>query len=1142
MRLLSEQLSLSASDLANHLGCRYLTALDKQVAHGELEPPRWKDPTLEVLQQRGFEHEEAYVESLRRSGLSVVRIDDGESPGFAFEQTCSAIRRGVHVIVQATLQAGRWFGRADVLRRIEKPSNLGRFSYEVYDTKLAKETRASTVLQLCLYSDLLSEVQGTLPERTHVVPTGVDFVPESFRVSEFLAYYRLVRKRLEEFVAQEPSSHESIYPEPVPQCDICRWWPSCDRKRHEDDHLSLVAGISKIQRRELESWDVGTLEGLANLPLPLSKRPQRGSVEGLVRVREQARVQFEGREKNAPIYELLPTEPERGLARLPEPSPGDMFFDVEGDTFVGRDGLEYLLGWATLDNDGELAYTGLWGLDREGERAAFQSFVDSVVERRTAFRGLHVYHFTPYDTAALKRLMGRYATREDEVDRLLRAGVFVDLHAVVRQSLRASVERYSIKELEPFYGYEREIELPDASANLRALERALELGSADLSKDTRSVVEAYNRDDCVSTLRLRDWLERLRTELIDNGETVERPELLVGDPSDALEERSGRVQVVMESLLRDVPIEEHSRSKEQHARWLLAYMLDWHRREGKAPWWEYFRLQDLTNEELLDEKAALADLTFVERIGGTAKCPVDRYSFPKQDAQLRKRDRLHTANGENVGTVDEVDLAHRTVDIKKAGQAAGIHPEAVFAHSVVRSGVLSDSVMRLAEWVVENGVVTQGLYRSARDLLLRRPPRLSSGIELMRPGEDTLDAAKRLGLSLDGGVLPVQGPPGSGKTYTGARMVCELVRAGKRVGITAVSHKVIRNLIDEVVKAADEADLALTCVQKVSGKAKNEGSAVLEFTDNGKVRDALENGTAQVGAGTAWLWAREEFFESVDVLFVDEAGQMSLANVLAVAQAAKSIVLLGDPRQLEQPQQGSHPDGTEVSALEHILGNRKTLPDYRGLFLAETWRLSPAICQLTSELFYEDRLRPRPGLELQVLNGSGTWDGHGLFFVPVEHVGNQSSSAEEVECVARIVESLVSGSVTWTNQRGEARPVSFEDILVVAPYNAQVADLSERLPQARIGTVDKFQGQEAPVVVYSLTTSSPEEAPRGMEFLYSLNRLNVATSRARCACILVASAKLFEPECRSPRQMQLANAFCRYVELAKAVELAPGTK
>jgi uncharacterized protein len=330
-------------------------------------------------------------------------------------------------------------------------------------------------------------------------------------------------------------------------------------------------------------------------------------------------------------------------------------------------------------------------------------------------------------------------------------------------------------------------------------------------------------------------------------------------------------------------------------------------------------------------------------------------------------------------------------------------------------------------------------------------------------------------------------------------------------------------------------------VEKVGGESGHEEPAIQEVSQNEEVLTRLQNGDAQVAAGTAWLWARGEFFESVDVLFVDEAGQMSLANVLSVAQAARSLVLLGDPQQLEQPQKGCHPEGTGVSALEHVLAGQETLPDDRGLFLAETWRLHPAICGFTSEIFYESRLRARPGLDRQALEGSSPWTGAGLWFAPVDHEGNQSSCPEEVEEVAEILESLIGGKVAWIDAEGRKRPLSRDDILIVAPYNAQVAGLKLRLPGARVGTVDKFQGQEAPVVIYSMTTSSPEEAPRGMEFLYSLNRLNVATSRARCACILVASPRLFEPECRSPRQMQLANAFCRYLELARTVEDGTGT-
>jgi uncharacterized protein len=369
-------------------------------------------------------------------------------------------------------------------------------------------------------------------------------------------------------------------------------------------------------------------------------------------------------------------------------------------------------------------------------------------------------------------------------------------------------------------------------------------------------------------------------------------------------------------------------------------------------------------------------------------------------------------------------------------------------------------------------------------------------------------------------------------------MICELIQRGKNVGVTAVSHKVIRNLLDEVLRAAEEDGTNnLQCVHKVNDLSDEESlpAGLSETKDNGQALAKLQAGGANVLGGTAWLWSREEFFQTVDVLFIDEAGQMSLANVLAVAQAAKSLVLIGDPQQLEQPLRGSHPEGAEVSALEHLLAGAKTIPEDKGLFLEKTWRLHPRICDFTSEVFYESRLEPRDGLDNQRIEGHPWLAKSGLWFVSVNHEGNQNASPEEVERIGRIYDELLQPGVTWVDDKGKGRPLESNDILIVAPYNAQVSDLLNRLPNTRVGTVDKFQGQEAPVVIYSLTTSSPEEAPRGMEFLYSLNRLNVATSRARAVVILVGSPRLLEPECRSPRQMQLANALCRYAELAQVI-------
>jgi len=366
-------------------------------------------------------------------------------------------------------------------------------------------------------------------------------------------------------------------------------------------------------------------------------------------------------------------------------------------------------------------------------------------------------------------------------------------------------------------------------------------------------------------------------------------------------------------------------------------------------------------------------------------------------------------------------------------------------------------------------------------------------------------------------------------------MICELVERGMKIGVTALSHKVIRKLLDDVVEAAHAGDVpGLRCLHRENEGEESDSVAVAK-EKNEEAWEALQSGTANVVGGTSWLWSPDKAFEVVDVLFIDEAGQMSLADVLAVSQAAKKLVLLGDPQQLERPTKGSHPDGAEKSALEHLLNGRKTIAGDLGFLLPETWRLHPKVCEYTSEFFYDEKLRSHALAQSRVIEGHGWIEGAGLWFVPVEHEGNRNSSAEEVEIVARIVEGLLKPKVKYFYSAGNSRALKDDEILIVAPYNAQVADLKTRLPKMRIGTVDKFQGQEAPVVIYSLTTSSPEEAPRGMEFLYSLNRLNVATSRAKTAVIVVGSPRLFEPECRTPRQMQLANALCGYLEKATVV-------
>lgn len=1127
-----DNLLLSASDLVGHLNCGHLTSLDLKVANGLLGKPAHWDPLLELLRARGAQHEQGFVEHLRAQGLAITTIEGVGGDDAAVALTQEAMHAGDEIIVQGALRAHGFVGRVDVLQRVETPSDLGRWSYEVIDTKLARETKAGTVLQLCLYAALLEAAQGKRPDNGYVVAPWTDYAPQHYRMDEFAAYYRYVRQALESAVQSQPAP--AIYPDPKPHCEVCRWQERCDAQRRADDHLSLVAGISRSQIDELATRGITTLAGLAAVRLPLPWKPTRGSAPAYERVREQARIQLEGRLAGRIVYELLPVAAGFGLAALPPPSLGDVFLDLEGDPFAGEGGLEYLFGYSYQDPQGNALYVGNWAVSRQEEKQVFERFVDFVMQRLIEFPDLHIYHFAPYEPAALKRLMGRYATREEEIDTLLRGNRLVDLYAVVRQGLRASVESYSIKKLEPLYAFTRATPLRDANQALTKVQTALELGDlALIDTDTRATVERYNHDDCESTRFLRDWLEAQRASLIGLGAEVPRPGPPDEAPSEALGEWQAKIAALVAQLTIDVPVEFTDRSPAQHARWLLAYTLDWHRREQKAVWWEYFRLATLGADDLLDERAGLSGLTLDSAQGGTAKAPIHRYTFPPQEGEARSGDELRNQGGEKFGTVHAISWDERWVDVKKRKDTAEIHPEAVFRHKLVDAKVLADALVRLGEHVVTHGIEGAGPLQASRDLLLRLGPRVGAQ-PIHVQNELPLDAACRLALGLEGGVLPIQGPPGSGKTFTGAHMICALVEAGKKVGICATSHKVIRNLLDKVIETAGELALDVQCVQK-PGEMEDD-LPHLRFAKDANTLFAALTTDARVAGGTAWLWASPAAAETVDVLFVDEAAQMALANVLAIGQAAPRLVLLGDPQQLEQPIQGSHPEGTEVSALHHVLGAEPTIAAHRGLFLAETWRLHPAICEFTSEMFYASRLRPRPGLEGQIVTSSSRVSGAGLRFLAVPTQGNQGSSPEEADAVRQLVDEILRGNTTWTDKHETEHAVTLADILVIAPYNAQVAELGARLPPgARIGTVDKFQGQEAPIVIYSMTTSSYADAPRGMEFLYSLNRLNVATSRAKCICVLIASPSVFEISCRTPRQMQLANAFCRYLEMATAL-------
>ena len=1190
MQLIDGKPVFSATDLVGYLACEHLTALERAALAGLVERPNRPDPGLDVIRRRGLQHEARYLAELRAAGRTVVEIPrDDEADREAqvrgqADATIAAMAAGADVVYQATFFDGRWIGYADFLLRVEADdprdaSVWGPWHYEVADTKLARHVKAGAVLQMCSYVEQLERLQGVRPRQMHVVLGGSAREEASLRVDDFMAYYRAAKARFEATVlatatvpAADPTYPPvSTYPEPVEHCEVCRWAPMCEARRRSDDHLSLVAGISARQRKALVARGIGTMTALAGSPMPLSPPLDGASAASAERVREQARIQIEGLGRTPPLYEVLrpkageAIDPERGLATLPQPDPGDLFFDIEGDPYAFDEGIDYLFG--LLDTEGE--FTAFWSFDPDrpeeidlaGEKAAFEALVDFIADRRRRHPGMHVYHYAPYEPTALKRLMGRHATRESEVDELLRGGLLVDLYRAVRQGIRASVESYSIKKLEPIYGFSREIDLRDAGSSIVAFEEWLELGEGNRpTSDILERIERYNRDDVVSNARLRGWLESVRHELAAHaGQPVPRPAPRAPEAPDTLTQAAAEVQAVADRLTVGVPVDPAERTDAEHARWLLAQLLSWHRRESKATYWDLFRRIGMTPEDLVEEDGAIGQLELVSISDPYLPSPRARkqrrravYTFPPQEHRdVGRRSELFDPRlaqdhaGESPWEawkldvdMGEIDDQRDTLELIWSADAEIRHPQAIVAFNRVPEKPLPQALIALGRWVADHGLDADGPWRAARDLLLRRPPRCGQGAgeSLRREGEDELEAACRLVSCIDRGTLAIQGPPGSGKTYTGSEMIVRLLRAGKRVGISATSHKVIENLLSAVLDAADRTGVEVRAVQKPGEDGSSIGDPRVAIqTDNAKVRDALASGDCNLGAGTPWLWGRDDFAGVIDVLFVDEAGQISLANVLAMGRATDSIVLLGDPQQLDQPLQGSHPPGADRSALAHLLGNDATMRPERGLFLEHTWRMHPALTKFTSAAFYEGRLESRDSLSVQALHGPDPIRGVGPRLLAADHTGSDNVAPDEARQVAALASTLVESGATWVDQEGTAQPIGWNQVLIVAPYNAQVGEIRRHLPpQARVGTVDKFQGQEAPISIYSMTTSAPEDAPRGMDFLYSRNRLNVATSRARCIAVVVASPALLRVRARSPKQMRLANALCQFVELAEA--------
>ena len=1102
-----------------------------------------EDEALKALQQKGYQHEGEVFVALTDSASSKVIDIDTFPVHERHAETIQAMQQGFDVIYQASLSLEPFAGKADFLIKVDTPSKLGDYSYEVWDSKLAFSLKPYFIIQLCCYAQMIEQIQGVLPENIGVM-LG-DKTEVTVRTADYYYYYLALKDK---FLKAQASFDLNQIPDPFESTDHGSWSDYAQQLLEQHDHLSLIANINRSQIKKLNSFGITSCAAL---------RAHKGTVpslnfEILRRLQEQAQLQFESKGLAIPKFKILSSNP-AGLEKLPKPSEGDVFFDIEGYPLI-EGGLEYLWGCTYFEGD-ERMFKDFWAHDREQEKKLFVEFIGWIYQRWMQYPEMHIYHYATYEITACKKLSQRFGICEHEVDELLRNQVFVDLYKIVKAGLMVGEPRYSIKNIEHLYRQKRNTEVKSGGDSIVVYGAWYELWLAgEVSDDwtTDAVLKSirdYNKDDCDSTQELFAWLTNLKlTHEIDYVETAENDsEPVELDEKQQLKlERKKQRSDLKERLLSQADDEANS-AEYQRLSSHLAYSLDFHERELKPMFWNMFeRLGYPSVEEIEQDAACIAHCTRTERepYKATAKARQlsYEYKFPlTQDYKPAQGSYyLYQEYDENNYAIKlSLDADNSSFDkgiVTLKAKSDFVPPSIV--HLIPDELVSPEPIHAALQNVVhefENGNLEN---TAIMDFLTRSIPRIkghTSGEPLVTQTEPKarLEEIIKVVMNLDHSVLTIQGPPGTGKTYTASHIVAALVKQGKRIGISSNSHKAIKNLLFEVAETCIKSKIPARFIcTKDDGDDERIEDLDVEVLANNKIAEACGEVGAMVVGTTAWGFARADLIGEFDYLFVDEAGQVSVANLIAMSASSTNLVLMGDQMQLGQPSQGTHPDESGLSILDYFLGDTPAITPEMGIFLDTTYRMHSAVNEFISEAVYAGKLHSAPENDQQIIqlpDDAGQAFGHkaaGIVFYAVNHEGNTQKSEEEAEAIAQLVKVLLKGQCVQKD--GTTKEISLKDMLFVAPYNAQVALLQKKLgADAKVGSVDKFQGQQAPIVFFSMCASDANEISRGMEFLYNMNRINVAISRAQSMAIVVGNPALFCPTVNSIEQMKLVNLVSR---------------
>lgn len=1122
----SGKIIFSPSDLTLYMDSPFASWMDHlALTHPDQLPlSDDKDEFTDLLQQKGMQHETAVLKSLLQQESIVTQIKKGPN---AVQDTLAAMQSGAEVIYQAALSLLPFKGYADFLIKVEGNSKLGNYYYEVWDTKVSMMVKPKFIIQLCCYVEMLEEIQGRRPDYFAIVLGKND--PLRFYTNDYFHYYKNLKQR---FLQYHQTFSVEKRPNPADSNQYGNWSDYAQQLLKQADHLSQIATITKNQIKKLNKAGITTMDALADTSLNIINGI---NPDVLLRLKAQAKIQKESIGKDVPLYRILTYEVNKrmGLSMLPPNSPMDIYFDIEGYPFEDG-GLEYLWGVSYFEEKGKRQYKDFWAHNQNEEKKSFQAFIEWTYARWLKDPTMHIYHYANYEIAACRKLMGRYGLCEYEVDQLLRNEVFVDLYKIVKGSLLLGEPRYSIKNVEHLYREKRTTDVGSGGDSVVVYERWREApdGATWENSAILKAIRDYNIDDCNSTHELTEWLRLRQREqgisFIGNKEVKDAVES---------EDTSARSKLRNRLLEKATTLKDEGFNEAARVTTLLAWILEFHRRELKPMYWRLFDRLGLTDEELINDIDCLALCARTDKEPYKLK-PKDRnlvyeYQFdPTQEFKAAAENYFvlgqYRPDGKNICVtyIKENSLLDKGIIALKTGEQLE-NIITLIPDENVPVKPIPEALTSQVE-AFEKGMLNDtAIY----DLLMRRPPRIIGHIagEPIAPSNNPAQRLEEIiekACKLDNSYLTIQGPPGSGKTFTAKHIIAELLKQEKRIGISSNSHKAINHLLISTAQYCKEKGISayFACT-----KDTDEILDKLNI-DIYKNEHIITHLKPSCVIGTpAWGFSRNDLKDAFDYLFIDEAGQVCLANLIAMSQSTKNIILMGDQMQLSQPSQGTHPEDSGLSILDYLLHSTPTIPQSMGVFLGTTYRMHSLVNKFISTAIYEGKLECAPENDRQCIkvpiNHQGILNKEaGIITVPVFHEGNTQASDEEVKMIEELAHKLL-GRIFKTKE-GEERPMTWNDFLFVAPYNHQVNKLRIAFGEkAKVGSVDKFQGQEAPVIFLSMCASNAHDSPRGIKFLLEKNRMNVAISRAQCMAIIVYSPNLIQSSVSTIEQLEMMNLF-----------------